>query len=68
MLLGQGPITGLILHDPGVGEQAFDFAETIGDFFENPVVQLSLQLLLLYIVVIWLATSYSSRAGRRTRS
>jgi RNA polymerase subunit RPABC4/transcription elongation factor Spt4 len=32
--------------------------DTIGDFFENPIVQAGLQLLFAYLVVIWLATSY----------
>ncbi len=32
--------------------------DTIGDFFENPVVQLGIQLLFAYLVVVWLATSY----------
>jgi RNA polymerase subunit RPABC4/transcription elongation factor Spt4 len=32
--------------------------DTIGDFFANPIVQLSIQLLFAYLVVIWLATSY----------
>jgi len=32
--------------------------DTIGDFFANPVVQLGIQLLFAYLVVVWLATSY----------
>ena len=32
--------------------------DTIGDFFENPIVQAGIQLLFAYLVVIWLATSY----------
>ena len=31
--------------------------DTIGDFFANPVVQLGIQLLFAYLVVVWLATS-----------
>jgi len=32
--------------------------DTIGDFFANPVVQLGIQLLFAYLVVVWLAASY----------
>jgi RNA polymerase subunit RPABC4/transcription elongation factor Spt4 len=32
--------------------------DTIGEFFANPVVQLGIQLLFAYLVVVWLATSY----------
>jgi RNA polymerase subunit RPABC4/transcription elongation factor Spt4 len=32
--------------------------DTIGDFFANPIVQLGIQLLFAYLVVVWLATSY----------
>jgi RNA polymerase subunit RPABC4/transcription elongation factor Spt4 len=32
--------------------------DSIGDFFANPVVQLGIQLLFAYLVVVWLAASY----------
>jgi RNA polymerase subunit RPABC4/transcription elongation factor Spt4 len=32
--------------------------QTIGDFFSNPVIQFTLQLIGLYLVVLWLATAY----------
>ena len=42
--------------------------DTIGDFFANPIVQLALQLLFAYIVVIWLATSYWAFRDMQQRS
>jgi RNA polymerase subunit RPABC4/transcription elongation factor Spt4 len=42
--------------------------ETIGDIFATPVVQFGLQLVLAYIVVIWLATSYWAFRDMQQRS
>lgn len=33
-------------------------AETIGGFFENPIVQLALQGIAIYVVILWLAAAY----------
>jgi RNA polymerase subunit RPABC4/transcription elongation factor Spt4 len=42
--------------------------ETIGDIFEHPVVQFGLQLIVIYIAVIWLATSYWAFRDMQQRS
>jgi RNA polymerase subunit RPABC4/transcription elongation factor Spt4 len=42
--------------------------QTIGDFFANPIVQLALQLIFLYLIVIWLATSYWAFRDMQQRS
>ena len=42
--------------------------QTIGDFFAHPIVQLALQLIFLYLVVIWLATSYWAFRDMQQRS
>jgi RNA polymerase subunit RPABC4/transcription elongation factor Spt4 len=50
-------------------DQIFDqIGQTIGDFFENPVIQFGLQAIAFYLVVLWLATAYWAFRDMQQRS
>jgi RNA polymerase subunit RPABC4/transcription elongation factor Spt4 len=50
-------------------EQIFgSIGEAIGDFFGNPIVQLALQAIFVYLVVLWLATAYWAFRDMQQRS
>jgi RNA polymerase subunit RPABC4/transcription elongation factor Spt4 len=41
---------------------------TIGGFFENPIVQLAIQLIGVYVVILWLAAAYWAYRDMQLRS
>ena len=42
--------------------------DTIGGFFENPIVQFSIQLIAVYFVILWLAAAYWAFRDMQLRS
>ena len=42
--------------------------DTIGGFFSNPIVQLAIQALAIYIVILWLAAAYWAFRDMQLRS
>src|SRR5918995_2852489 len=42
--------------------------EAIGDFFENPLVQFAFQAILVYLIILWLATAYWAFRDLQQRS
>lgn len=43
-------------------------SDTIGGFFQNPVVQFALQAMLVYVVILWLAAAYWAFRDMQLRS
>lgn len=43
-------------------------AETIGGFFENPIIQFALQAMAVYVVILWLAAAYWAFRDMQSRS
>jgi RNA polymerase subunit RPABC4/transcription elongation factor Spt4 len=42
--------------------------DTIGGFFQNPIVQLSMQLVIVYCIILWLAAAYWAFRDMQLRS
>ena len=42
--------------------------DTIGDIFESPVVQFGLQMIGLYLIILWIATAYWAFRDMQQRS
>ena len=42
--------------------------DTIGGFFSNPIVQLAIQAIAIYIVILWLAAAYWAFRDMQLRS
>ena len=48
---------------PRMDEILNTIGDTIGGFFDNPIVQFALQALVVYFVILWLAAAYWVPSG-----
>ena len=53
---------------PRMDEILNTIGDTIGGFFDNPIVQFALQALVVYFVILWLAAAYWAFRDMQQRS